>query len=213
MKLMLAPVCSPCGHVMQPVARWGDRTLIEKAIGGQPTALWFGPEFECVSCRTRIVLPEGPPFRPGSVGFDSMSSLTEILSPNPAHRHISAEHLPADARTDVNRRGAPLPLSQRQQAAGILDAFWATDGAEPMVTLDALSAVLGVDVPERLQERAEAIMALALSIDAEMPTPSTDYEPAPRDAEGRIIVPPTDPADRALWPPQAIWLDNAEAEW
>jgi hypothetical protein len=152
----VSPTCSPCGHVMQPV---GERTLWERQIGGAAASFWFGREYECVSCRTRVVLADSRPVTPGSVGYEVTAATVEPLQTIPAKRVIWAEHLPADVRRDTCRMGGAMPLSQRQQAARIVDDFWSTDGADPMAALEAIARVLGVDVEAGIRERAAAVLA------------------------------------------------------
>jgi hypothetical protein len=190
----VSPTCSPCGHVMQPI---GPRTLWERKIGGAPASFWFGQEYECVSCLTRVVLVDGSsrPSLPGSVGHDAVAASVEPLQTVPAERVIWAEHLPAGVRRDSTRKGGTMPLSQRQQATGIVEDFWSIEGADPMLALDALARLLGVDLP---------VVQLAKAIDAAMPDdPSLHTLDGPlpeaiRKADGSLVD------DPAAWPAEGV---------
>lgn len=183
----VSPTCSPCGHVMQPV---GPRTVWERAIGGQPVALWHGLEFECPACLTRTVLIDGasPAVRllPGSVGYERIARDQErpLI---PAIRVIWAEHTAAQGRRDSTRRGGPLHRSQRQAAAEIVADFWTTDGADPLTALDALAQALGVDVPAALEARATAIEA---TVDSSLHTWNGPVPTAVRDADDLLVADP-----------------------
>lgn len=183
----VSPTCSPCGHVMQPV---GPRTVWERAIGGQPVALWHGLEFECPACLTRTVLIEGasPSVRlmPGSVGYERIVRDQErpLI---PAIRVIWGEHTVMKVRRDSTRRGGPLHLSQRQQALQIVEGFFAQDDSSALEALIQLAELFELDLPALTTQKARAIVA---TVDPSLHAWDGPRPEAIRDGSGLLIADP-----------------------
>lgn len=179
----VSPTCSPCGHVMQPV---GPRTLWERQIGGQAASFWPGTEYECVCCRTRVVLVNEAPIVAGSVGHEALSALVERVATIPAQRIVGAEHLPWSVRQDSRRLGGTMPLSQRQQAARIVEDYFSRDDAGPIDALIALADLFDLDIAALTGQKAEAIVATVA--DPSLHTWDGPVPAAIRDAEGAPVV-------------------------